>query len=156
MVTGYIFLKSRKSQEEGLHFEKIDVQQLLLGRTTPRTRFDRGGEHPNPTKTRPNTGVDPEQVSRIEPPLTGDPSPSTKTGPVSLPPAKPPEAREGLTRGTTGTLDATAGSASEVDSEEPTAPAKPGGPKDHMPKLSWGRLHRTKSLRYRKELLDSC
>ena len=93
---------------------------------------------------RPNTGVDPEQVSRIEPPLTGDPSPSTKTGPVSLPPAKPPEAREGLTRGTTGTSDATAMSASEVDREEPTAPAKPGGPrppaKAELGEIAWYKI----------------
>ena len=35
MVTGYIFLKSLKTQKEGLHFEKIDVQQLLLGGPHP-------------------------------------------------------------------------------------------------------------------------
>ena len=64
------------------------------------TRVDRGGERPTPNKTRPNTGEDPEQVSRIEPPSKDDPSPSTKTDPVSLPVAKAPEEREGLTRGT--------------------------------------------------------
>ena len=26
---------------------------------------------------------------------------------------------------------------------------------DHLPKLSWGRVHSTKALRYRKEFLDS-
>ena len=70
--------------------------------------------------------------------------PSTKTGPVSLPPAKPPEAREGLTRGTTGTSDATAMSASEVDREEPTAPAKPGGPrppaKAELGEIAWYKI----------------
>ena len=30
IVTADIFLKSLKTQKEGLHFEKIDVQQLLL------------------------------------------------------------------------------------------------------------------------------
>ena len=70
------------------------------GLTTPRTTVDRGGERPTPNKMRPNTGEDPEQVSRIEPPSKDDPSPSTKTGPVSLPVAKAPEEREGLTRGT--------------------------------------------------------
>ena len=99
MATADIFSKGLKTQEQGLHFEKIDVQATSPGRTTPRTRFDRGGEHPTPTKTRPNTGEDPAQVSRIEPPSTGDPSPSTKTGPVSLPPAEPPEAREGSDSG---------------------------------------------------------
>ena len=144
MVTGYIFLKSLKSQEEGLHFEKIDVQQLLLGGPHPGHVLIEEVSTPNPTKTRPNTGVDPEQVSRIEPPLTGDPSPSTKTGPVSLPPAKPPEAREGLTRGTTGASDATAMSASEVDREEPTARAKPGDPKSpakaQLGEIAWYKI----------------
>ena len=77
-------------------------------------------------KTRPNTGEDPAQVTRIEPPLTDGHSPSTKTDPVSLPPAKPPEASEGLTQGTSAPSVATAKSASEDAHEEPAARAKPG------------------------------
>ena len=91
-----------------------------------RTRVDQGGERPTPSNTRPNTGEDPAQVSRIEPPSRDGPSPSTKTGPVSLPVAKPPEEREGLTRGTNASSDATARSASEDDREEPATRAKPG------------------------------
>ena len=144
MVTGYSFLKSLKTQKEGLHFEKIDVQQLLLVGPHPGHGFDRGGEHPTPTKTRPNTGADPAQVPRIEPPSTGDPSPSTKTDPVSLPPAKPPEAREGLTRGTTASSDATARSASEDDREEPTAPPMPGDrespAKAELGEIAWNKI----------------
>ena len=119
MMTNDIFSKSLKTQEEDVHFEKIDVQQLPLV-----------GPHPGhvliPNKTRPNTGEDPEQVSRIKPPSTDDPSPSTKTGPISLPVARALEVREGLTRGTNAPSDATARCASEGDHEEPTARAKPG------------------------------
>ena len=153
MVTRDNFLKGLKGQEHGLISRRLMCNNFSWADHT-RTRFDRGGEHPNPTKTRPNTGVDPEQVSRIEPPLTGDPSPSTKTDPVSPPPAKPPEAREGLTRGTTGTSDALQGAHPKSTVRNQPAPAKPGDPRSPA-KLSWGRLHGTKSLRYRKELLDS-
>ena len=118
-MTDDIFSKSLKAQEQRLHFEKI-------GPTTSRTCVDQGGECPTLNKTRPNTGEDPEQVSRIEPPSTDDSSPSTKTGPVSLPVAKAPEESEGLTRGTNAPSDATAWSASEGDREEPAAQAKPG------------------------------
>ena len=65
-------------------------------------------------------------MSRIKPLSEDDPSPSTKTGPVSLPVARAPEEREVLTRGTNAPSDATADSASEGDREEPAARAKPG------------------------------
>ena len=93
-MTDDIFSKRLKAQEQSLHLEKIDVQQLFLVRPHPRTRVDRGGERPTPNKTRPNTGEDPKQVSRIEPPSKDDSSPSTKTDPVSLPGAMAPEGRE--------------------------------------------------------------
>ena len=124
-----------EDQEGGLQFEKTDVEQLLLVGPHPRTSVDRVGERPTLNKTRPNTGEDPAQVSRIEPPSRDDPTPSTKTDPVSLPLAKVPEEREGLTRGTNASSDATARRASEDDREEPTARAKPGD-KNHLPKLS--------------------
>ena len=89
-------------------------------------RVDREGERPIPNKTRPNTGEDPEQVSRIEPLSTDGPSPSTTTGPVSLAVANAPEEREGLTRGTNAPSDATVKCTSEGDREEPAARAKPG------------------------------
>ena len=79
-----------------------------------------------PNKTRPNTGEDPAQVSRIEPPSRDDPSPSTKTGPVSLPVVRALEEREGLTRGTNAPSDATVKCASEGDREGPATRAKPG------------------------------
>ena len=53
-------------------------------------------------------------------------SPSTKTGPVSLPVAKAPEEREGLTQGTSAPSDATVKCASEGVREGPAARAKPG------------------------------
>ena len=65
-------------------------------------------------------------VSRIKPPSIDDPSPSTKTGSVSLPVARALEVREDLTRGTNAPSDATVKCTSEVDGEEPATRAKPG------------------------------
>ena len=84
---------------------------------------------PTPTETRPNTGEDPEEVSRIELPAEDGPAPSTKTDPLSPPGTEAPEAREDLTRGTSASSNVTAGSAFEDDSKEPTSPAKPGAPR---------------------------
>ena len=75
------------------------MQQLLQVGPHPGHVLIEKVSAPFPNKTRPNTGEDPEQVSRIEPPSTDGPSPSTKTGPVSLPVAKAPEERKSLTRG---------------------------------------------------------
>ena len=102
-------------------FQEDRCATTFPGRTTPRTRVDREGERPIQKKTRPNTGEDPEQASQIETPSTDGPSPSTKTGSVSLPVAKTPEEREGLTRGTNAPSDATGECASEGAREGPAA-----------------------------------
>ena len=83
---------------------------------------------PTLTEKRPNTGEDPEQVSRKETPSEGDPSPSTKPG---LPPplvTEAPGEREDQTRGTNGSSNATAESAFEDAREVPASPAMTGAP----------------------------
>ena len=120
----------------------------------PRTRADREGERPIPNKTRPNTDKDPEQVSRIEPPSTDDPSPSTKTCPVSLPVARALEVGEGLTRGTNAPSNVIARRASESDREGPAARVMPGE-RGSPAKVELGSVHGTKALRYHQEFLDS-
>ena len=83
------------------------MQQLLLVGPHLGHVLNEKVSPPSPNKMRPNTGEDPEQVSRIEPPSKDGPSPSTKIGPVSLPEAKTLEEREGLTWGTSEPSNAT-------------------------------------------------
>ena len=105
------------------------MQQLLLVRPHPQIPPDQGGVRPTPTERRPSTGVDREQVSRIEPPKEDGPAPSTKTGPPAPPGTGAPEGKENLTRGTNESSNATEGSAFEGDRAGPVSPAKPGDPR---------------------------
>ena len=92
--------------------------------------------HPTPTEMHPNTGVDPEQVSRID-----------KTDPPAPPGTMAPGAREGPTWETNASSNATAESAFDNDCVELASLAKPGA-KKHLPKLSGGRRQSKKSLRH--------
>ena len=84
---------------------------------------------PTLTETCPNTGVDLELVSRIEPPSEDGPAPATKTDPLSPPGTTVPGGREDPTRETNGSSNATAESALEDDCAEQASPAKPGAQK---------------------------
>ena len=84
---------------------------------------------PHPDRDHPDTGVDLEPVSRINPPQEDGPAPSTKTDPPTPPGTMAPVAREDPTRETSAPSNATAESTFEDDCAELASPSKPGAPK---------------------------
>ena len=98
VMTHDIFSKRLKGQEQRLHLEKIDVQQLLVRPHPGHVLIEEVSAPPRTRRVRIQVKIR-SRCPKSNPRQKIDPSPSTKTDPVSLPGARALEEREGLTRG---------------------------------------------------------